>query len=103
MESGGCQFNLSENAWYFSIYSRRTRIQKNKGAEYLANGIYRFVDQLNDKNKQFKYRRRGSISYFPKTSLTTEELFSDKRWGDHFFNTKPLLWNPRGEVQEELF
>lgn len=77
--------------------------KKNKGAECLAKNIYDFVERLNHPGKQFQYRRRGSISYFPKMSLTTAELFSDKRWSNHFFNTKPLLWNPRGEVQEELF
>ena len=77
--------------------------KKNRGAEYLAKSIYGFVGRLSHAGKQFQYKRQCGISYFPKTSLTTEELFSDKRWGDHFFSTKPLLWSPRGEVQEELF
>jgi hypothetical protein len=79
--------------------------KRNKGAQRLAKTIHGFVADLNDKKKQGhpKYRLRCGVSYFPKKALATEELFcSDERWKNHFFNTKPLLWNPYGQVQGEF-
>ncbi len=78
--------------------------KKKQGAEYLAKNIHEFVARLNHEGKRYNYKHRCGVSYFPKTTLSAEQLTCpEEQWKNHFFNTKPLLWNSRGESQGELF
>jgi hypothetical protein len=77
---------------------------RNKGAESLADSFHDFVRRVNDPNKRFKYKNHCGISYFPKLQLSDDELSTLKRYNDSFFNSKEVLWSPRGAlVQTDLF
>ena len=78
--------------------------RRNKGAESLADAFHDFVRRVNHPKRRFKYKKQCGISYFPKLKLSDEELDTLKRYDDNFFNSKEVLWVPKGALfQTDLF
>lgn len=78
---------------------------KANGAEFLTKGYFKFISELNDKNKSFKYRKKCGISYFPKDSLSYSELIDEnnyERYKNNFFNSKQILWSNQEYEQPDL-